>query len=62
MRLPSSLQGKRANYFLHAWRMDFHDSSQGIEAPIPEIFLHTLKKIFAVDEKEVYSLLRQSKI
>ena len=62
LRQQGNSSDKRVNYFLHAWRLEIQGVPMEIKAPIPKNYLQIIKKIFALDEKEVYSLLRQSKI
>lgn len=57
----SRMPGAPGGYLLHAWSLDFPTQGLRVEAPLPDYFLLSLKTIFSTDEKEVYSLLRQSK-
>ncbi len=57
----SRMPGAPGGYLLHAWSLDFASQGLSVEAPLPDYFLLSLKTIFSADEKEVYSLLRQSK-
>ncbi|HWR10944.1 MAG TPA: RluA family pseudouridine synthase [Rectinemataceae bacterium] len=64
----SKYGGRRSEeaYYLHAWELSFEnqlfpDVPKELFAPLPSCFIKKTRSCLSVDEKEVYSLLRQSR-